>query len=178
MDIKSKLIELNQVDNKASTEGDSGELLDKIFTLEDELLEYFGLPELPEFTDLLHNYDELITEYQAEILISKLKNVAEQYLISSPESDVAILIRAKDERLSAFDVLPLVSVRTHIYTIFIYEQYFLKNKESIENFLHIMSAAKDDETLNDLGLLKSKDLQKISELEDKGLKYVREFINF
>lgn len=124
--------------------------------------------------------------------IQELHKAAKEYLLSNPLSDVELLKKAKENSLSAFDILPELKINTHIYTTFIYDTVFLEQNEPIKDVLYELNLVNNKlEIYNELGRLysliyenellskKENELVKIivKLLEKMGLKYMRQFVN-
>ena len=176
MDIFGKIKRLNEIDlsGNISSQMVDAYVIEESLTLEKEILKKFGLPIRNSFVKLLHDEGKL-TDFEIDKIIDRLREQAKVYLIEEPSSDLALLRKAQEEKLDPFEVLPELGVTTHVYTIFIYNNYLLTKRESPENVLGILMVCQDDKVLNDIMLFDKTDTQVIDKLEKSGLKYLREF---
>lgn len=110
----------------------AGELFEEILNKEKEILTSFGLPCLQRYNDSLWEltHKNELNDKQLETTITKLKKAAKEYLTSPTLTDIQLLEKAKNEHLDLYDVLPEISITTHDYTIFIYNQLLLTGIKS------------------------------------------------
>ena len=147
-----------------------------------KLLKSFGLPDSPDFTRLI-SFAAIPDETVIIEKINALKNAATAYLLTDAKSEIKILQNAKALKLDPFIVLPEINIRTHIYTIFVYDKILLAGKDSIENIWQELKITRDPQVLEYTGKIgiKTYDFEKYIDyqklLEGKGLKYLRQFIN-
>jgi hypothetical protein len=158
------------------------DLYEEIIMREIRLLKSFGLPDTQEFVRII-TFEDIPNEATIMEKINALKNAATTYLLTDAKSELKTLQNAKALRLSPFNVLPAINIRTHIYTIFVYDKILLAGKDSIENVWVELKITRDPQVLEYTGKLgiKSYDFEKnidfVKLLEHKGLKYLHQFIN-
>lgn len=125
-EIKEKLLSYYHLYNRLDRIGgpeEDGDLFEEVLGLEDELLEKFGLPFSNKNKSILWKLVQKskISDKALNQTLEHLKAAAEQYLYSPVQSDLEQLTKARDEKRSAFDILPELGHPTHEYTIFLYE---------------------------------------------------------
>ena len=171
----NKIKELNELDMEAdSPTGD----LSKYFLLREEILKEFGLPPSSEYTSLLEFSNTRLTDFEIEKVIRSLHNAAKEYLTKSTPTDHQLLVDGRNEKRSPFEILPKIGVETHVYTIFIYNEYLLKERYTIDSILETLKLTNGDGVLHQLGTIQQATDEQISKLEELGLKYVREFAKY
>lgn len=83
-------------------------------------------------------------------------------------------------KLDVFSVLPELSIPTHVYTIFVYNEILLKKKDLIENITHEFRCVYQFELLDILGKLGlgylTDETEIVELLEQFGLKYIQQFL--
>ncbi|CAN5621701.1 hypothetical protein BH10BAC3_BH10BAC3_24090 [soil metagenome] len=157
------------------------ELHNRIIYQQTILLKSFGLPGSIDFIKLT-NFDNIPAEKEINIRIEQLKVAATNYLLADAQTEVKILENAKTQKLDPFNVLPELNIRTHIYTIFVFDKILLPAKDSVENIWKELQLTRDPEVLDYTGKIGLKeydfephvDYKKL--LEAKGLKYLKQFI--
>jgi hypothetical protein len=180
--VKSKIILLSEKSlllEKLGGPENNSELFEEIFSLEDDILKSFGLPENSKFAQIL-KCENIPSNQELEKMISFLENIASEYLLAPTETSISVLAKAKDLKLDAFSVLPELKIITHIYSIFVYEEVLLKEKDTPENVLKELELFNTDESILLVNKLiesfrinteQNFEKQNISEL-----KYINEFI--
>lgn len=157
----------------------NSQLFEQVYTLKEGILQSFGLPGTPE-NDQLIWFTEIPTELELEERSAQLRKSAEEYLLSSPESDLGLLTEARDEKKNPFEILPLLKITPHGYTIFVYNQILLPGKDSVENVLHELKLANQTSILGMLGNLQQGNTQNpdelIQKLKTQGLRYIDDFL--
>lgn len=158
----------------------NGQLFEQVYDLKEGILQSFGLPGTPE-NDQLVWFTRTPTDTELKERYEQLRTRAEEYLLSSPESDIQILTEARDAKKNPFEVLPLLKVTPHVYTIFVYNQILLGGKDSVEHVLHELKLANQTAILGMLGNLQQGNTQNPDELTGKlrtlGIKYLDDFLN-
>lgn len=181
---KTALTELGLLQIELEERGgpsDDPNLFEYIIKLQTKLLKSFGLPDSIDFIKIT-NFENIPTDHEINIRIKQLKEAATAYLLADAKSELKILENAKANKLSPFNVLPELNIRTHIYTIFIYDKILLPEKDSVENIWRELQLTRDPQVLDYTGKIGLKeydfephvDYKKL--LESKGLKYLQEFI--
>lgn len=208
--IKEKLSRLYDLQSCLKTDesgnyiGKDAENFTESIEISEDILDLFGLPYSSEFYKLVSIGinpfavgDKFYNSFKdpQKILndkIQELHKAAKEYLLSNPLSDVELLKKAKENNLSAFDILPELKINTHVYTTFIYDIVFLEQNEPIKDVLYELNLVNNKlEIYDELGRLysliyenkllskKENELIKIVvELFEKmGLKYIRKYVN-
>jgi len=185
--LKSKLIRLADLrinlDKKGGPQEDT-ELFEEILELQDGILMSFGLSLNPDNEKLLE-LDKLPIDFELDEIINQLKTNATDYLLSDAKTELQILRDARELNQDASYLLPELKIRTHTYTIFLYEKVFLKDKERVEDILQELRLVENTpEVLNALGALDNSEDKRSAEsqelikfITDSGVKYLRKFIN-
>lgn len=180
--VKSKIILLSEKSlllEKLGGPENNSELFEEIFSIEDDILKSFGLPENSKFAQILKR-NNIPCNHELEEMISILENIASEYLLAPTETSISVLTKAKDLKLDAFSVLPELKIITHIYSIFVYEEVLLKEKDTPENVLKELELFNTDDSILFVNKLiesfriageQNFEKQNISEL-----KYINQFI--
>ncbi len=169
-----------QLDKNGGPEGnykDFENYLDQV----DELLTRFGLPNSSKYVNILSpvHFKE---GYQLEAVLEKLEDTAGTYLLSNAKSEPQLLKDAIRFKIDAFDLLPELKISTNTYTLFVYEEILLKQKDEPMKVLQAMRFAQESNSLNELGILSQSEqfdyIEKamIQELRDRGIQYLDEFV--
>ncbi|MBK7958762.1 MAG: hypothetical protein IPK03_12050 [Bacteroidetes bacterium] len=147
----------------------------------DELLTRFGLPNSSKYVNILSpvHFKE---GYQLEAVLEKLEDTAGTYLLSNAKSEPQLLKDAIRFKIDAFDLLPELKISTHTYTLFVYEEILLKQKDEPMKVLQAMRFAQESASLNELGILSQSEqfdyIEKamLQELQARGIQYLDEFV--
>jgi hypothetical protein len=100
--------------------------------------------------------------------------------LAPTETSISVLTKAKDLKLDPFGVLPELKIITHIYSIFVYEEILLKERDTSENVLKELELFNTDDSILFVNKLiesfriageQNFEKQNISEL-----KYINQFI--
>lgn len=180
--VKSKIILLSEKSlllEKLGGPENNSELFEEIFSIEDDILKSFGLPENSKFAQILKR-NNIPSNHELEEMISILENIASEYLLAPTETSISVLTKAKDLKLDPFGVLPELKIITHIYSIFVYEEILLKERDTPENVLKELELFNTDDSILFVNKLiesfritgeQNFEKQNISEL-----KYINQFI--
>jgi hypothetical protein len=180
--VKSKIILLSEKSlllEKLGGPENNSELFEEIFSIEDDILKSFGLPENSKFAQILKR-NNIPSNQELEEMISILENIASEYLLAPTETSISVLTKAKDLKLDPFGVLPELKIITHIYSIFVYEEILLKERDTPENVLKELELFNTDDSILFVNTLiesfritgeQNFEKQNISEL-----KYINQFI--
>jgi hypothetical protein len=180
--VKSKIILLSEKSlllEKLGGPENNSELFEEIFSIEDDILKSFGLPENSKFAQILKR-NNIPSNHELEEMISILENIASEYLLAPTETSISVLTKAKDLKLDPFGVLPELKIITHIYSIFVYEEILLKERDTSENVLKELELFNTDDSILFVNKLiesfriageQNFEKQNISEL-----KYINQFI--
>ena len=156
----------------------NADCFEQILEIQDKILCSFGLPITPVYERILY-FVTPPTDTEISNRILKLHQSAIDYLSSNAKSRIQILKEAQKLKQDAFYVLPELSIPTHTYTIFVYDEILLKQKDTPENVLHELEFVTKSNILNTLGKLEQnlihdkKDIIEI--LENVGVKYIQQF---
>lgn len=157
-----------------------GQLFEQILELQDEILKSYGLPSTPDNVQLLWFKAEP-TASEINKRLKSLQDAATAYLLSNAQSELQTLRDAQKMQQDAFYVLPELKIKTHIYTLFVYDKILLKQKDSIQNILYELKfVSNDPEILDTLGRLAQGLLDNEHEvtasLAIRGVRYIQQFI--
>lgn len=147
----------------------------------DELLTRFGLPNSSKYVNIL-NPVHFKEGYQLEAVLEQLEDTAGTYLLSNAKSEPQLLKDAIRFKIDAFDLLPELKIITHTYTLFVYEEILLKQKDEPMKVLQAMRFAQESNSLNKLGILSQSEqfdyIEKamVQELRARGIQYLDEFV--
>lgn len=122
-----------ELEERGGPEGD-GELFEETWSLEGDILDMFGLPHTGEFGLILQERSR-----PPEAIYEKLASISDDY----DETDVdpvVLLEQAKEEERDAMDVLPVIGVTTHVWTIRMYE-LFLVGVLTAEDAMDVFKAS-------------------------------------
>lgn len=166
--------------NKAGGPTKNGETFEEILQIQETVLSKFGLPTNHPSCESYLYFETPPTDTEISNRIKLLHELAVEYLSADPLSDIRILQIAKREFRSALNVLAELSLPTHSYTIFVYEEILLEDKDTVENVLHELKFVSKLGVLGILGQLEQgaikNELEKIKLLEINGLKYIQQFV--
>lgn len=158
---------------------EDGQLFEEMLALQEGMLNSLGLPSTTENTGLLWFNGGVPTELELAERVRKLKQTAQEYLLSPARSEIQILKDAQESKASAFSTLPELGISTHSYTIFVYENILLARRDKIENVLEELRRANQPRILHVLGSLAEgtmeKPLEVIEALRQLGLRYIDDF---
>ena len=172
---------LSKLQITLSTNGgpsNDADCFDQILEIQDKILNNFGLPTKQAYERILY-FDAPPTDTEISNRILKLHQSAIDYLSSNAKCERQILIEAQRLQQNAFSVLPELSIPTHVYTNFVYDEILLKKKDTPENVLNELKLVTESNLLNILGKLEQnlihdkKDIIEI--LENIGVKYIQQF---
>ncbi len=161
---------------------ENGELFEQILEIQDGIIRKFGLPTNHPACEKLLYFKTPPTDYEILNRIKQLHELAVIYLSSDALTDMKLLTEAQNKQLDVFYVLPVLSIPTHIYTIFVYNEILLKRKDLIENIIHELRFVYQFGLLNILGKLElgylTDETEIVELLEQFGLKYIQQFLFF
>jgi hypothetical protein len=140
-----------QLDTAGGPEGD-GDLFEAYLEARESLLARFGLPETPEFVELLElpEGEEATAAQQG---VASLHQAAAAYLLSPVQRPVQVLDEARQEGRSGMSVLPELGIATHIYTLFVYDQLFMLGQASAAQVWQALQQTQQPRVLEALGLV-------------------------
>jgi hypothetical protein len=168
--------------NKKGGPAKSGKLFERILIKQEEVLDEIGLPYTPYYQNLL-SFDSIPWDNEIDVLIKLLHNEAKTQKNKSQKTDLEILIDAQKTNRDPMFILPQLKIKTHVYTLFIYNKILMYLQDTPGNILSELKLVNDGETLDIIGnMTYSTDWlenpeESISLLEKKGLKYVRQYFS-
>ncbi|WP_207434763.1 hypothetical protein [Sabulibacter ruber] len=148
MQVKDKLKKYYQHYQELKEKGGPEEntrLFEAVIELEEEIMAAYGLPPSHDHLQLLWQFTEA-TDLSEEVLQEVQENLQEAataHLTAPVKTNLEVLLEAKEEKESAFNVLPEIGQPTHDYPIFLYEELLLKGKASPEEVLREMETVKE-----------------------------------
>ncbi len=166
--------------NKAGGPTKNGELFEEILQIQESVLSKFGLPTNHPACESYLYFETPPTDSEISNRIKLLHEIAVDYLSADPLSDIKILQIAKQDYRNALNVLAELSIPTHSYTVFVYEEILLEDKDTVENVLHELRFVTKLGVLGTLGRLEqgaiNNEAETIRLLEVNGLKYIQQFV--
>ena len=160
----------------------NSEVLEELFQTRSEILKSFGLPETPEYLGLL-DFEDKPTDDEIESTLDLLKSAATAYLLSTPIPDMQLLSEAQNLGIEAMEVLPLLHVSIHLYTLFVYQNILLTGKDSPMNVYEALKKADKPQILEDLGKLAlcgsfhQEEKELLARLSHSGIHYLHEYLS-
>jgi hypothetical protein len=107
--------------------------------------------------------------------------MAADYLLSDVKTPNEILQKAQQNKEDAIFVLPEFKVQLSVYTSFVYDEIFIKQKDSIEHVWDEFKLCKDEKIRSLIADLSDPNIDEVAllsiVLEANGLRYVKQFIN-
>lgn len=132
-----------------------GDLFEEVLGLEDDILESFGLPLSNKNKGILWKLTQKgsLQEKYLQKTIEHLQAAAERHLFAPVVTDLEQLNKGKEQKRSAFDVLPELGYPTHDYIIFLYDTvlHFFSSEEVLAE----LSALKRLDCYGELATLKN-----------------------
>jgi hypothetical protein len=181
MDLK-KYFELAQRIQEQGGPGKAPALIAQAEDLEDNILAQYGLPPSRRFVRILqsiHRHKKL-SEQVLDKVRTRLKEAAEDYLLSSPLPDEQVLSEAKRRHLSALDVLPELGMPTQEYLVFVYNHYCTHRGIAVRQVIKEFRLLKEHHVLGDIVQLKESGVRRSDpayrKLKALGLQFLDAFI--
>lgn len=186
MKIDKEIKELNDIElelmKHETEEYLPSDLFESYLNKRTTILEHFGLPDSTDYTNILEFGKHKLTQKEIKNAIDKLHKAAKKFLLGPVLTDEQILKDAQGQQKSPYKVLPELGITTHIYTIFVYNEFLLKNRDTIENILKTLRLTNQGDILNHLGNIANGDSaapqEIIKELQKTGILYLDEFIEY
>ncbi len=181
-----KIFDLNnqlEKNEEGGFEGKNVEIFEELISLREDILDLFGLP----YTESnIYILDNVKKDTDIEKAIEKLKAIAIDYLLSSPDSDEKLLTYVKENQLNSYSVLAELKMPIHIYTSFICDVILKKEKTSIQSVLDELCIIKNNEEsdlLNDIGIISQnpneyKTHSKYPNIKKHNLKYFETYMEY
>jgi hypothetical protein len=167
-----------ELDKKGGPSED-GQLFEQILSLQDGILQSFGLPISPDNEKLIW-FSQLPTDDEVNERVKQLHKTATAYLLSNAQPELQTLREAQEKQQDPFYVLPELKVKTHSYTLFVYNKILLERKDNLENILHDLKFTSHyPDILDALGQIEQGTLDNEPEvaefLEKIGVRYLQQY---
>ncbi len=150
-----------------------GSIGDNYFSLRDEILNAFSLPDIPEYSEIL---EKMESKSDFEKTYNELIYKGGEYTTLDLNSRLQILKEGIINHENAFELLPKINISTHVYTLFVYNIALEEQELSCSAILEELDLAAQH--LNDLGMLEceySEELYRKLKSVD-GLTYLDHFV--
>ncbi|MCQ2286576.1 MAG: hypothetical protein MJZ76_06855 [Bacteroidales bacterium] len=154
------------------------------FTIEKEILKGFALPLSPKYHLYLARMAKDLRKRPAnsETLYYELCIKAEEYLSQNKRSVHHLIDAARKYHQTPFEVLPEMLVHINSYTLFIYDEILMKNKDADENIIAEFQRISKLNCLSEIYLLCfDAEYEKnilFDELREKGLRYLTPYLRW
>lgn len=171
-----------QLDPKAKPAG-KGEK-EEVADMENDILSQFGLPASKRFVQILHDFvtHRQFNEQLVDYVSKKLKTAASKYLLAPVMSDIEQLSHARDQKRSAYDVLPELGYPTNEYSLFLVGELLYKRNMSASDILDELQKVQHFDSWEDILLVSKVNNYKENELYPKlkkhNFQFTDEFIQF
>jgi len=158
----------------------AGKLFERILEKEEDLLEALELPNTPYYQGLLQ-FDSIPWDKEIDELIDLLYREIENQKNKDKKSEIEILVEAQKANRDPMFILPQLGIKTHVYTLFVYNTILMYNQDVPENILSELKLVNTSDLLDITGRMNvSPDWienaeEQIASLEEKGLKYIRQY---
>ncbi len=121
------------------------ELFESVVELEEDIMAAYGLPPSHTHLQILWQLTETVplSEEALQETQQQLQVAATEHLMAPVKTNLEVLLEAKNEKLSAFNVLPEIGQPTHDYPIFLFEEMLLKDRATPEAVLQEMEKVKE-----------------------------------
>ncbi len=183
MSVKQTLLKLANLNIKLRKLGGpekNGLLFENMMKMEDELLDTFGLPLNPDYVELIR-FSSTPSEEELHQMIVLLHELAQDYLLAEVKTSHEILTQAQQNEEDAILVLPELKVQLSLYTLFVYDEILMKQKDSIAHVWDEFKLCKDEKIRSLIANLSDPNTDEVAllsiMLEANGLRYVKQFIN-
>ncbi|WP_205502365.1 hypothetical protein [Rufibacter psychrotolerans] len=158
MQVKDKLKKYYQYYQELKAQGGPEEntrLFEAVIELEEEIMAAYGIPPTHDHLQILWLFTEA-PELSPEVLQeaqAHLQQAATAHLTAPVKTNLEVLLEAREEKQSAFNVLPEIGQPTHDYPIFLYEELLLKGKATPEAVLQEMETVKELDCYSEVATL-------------------------
>ena len=183
MNVKQTLLKLASLNIKLRKLGGpekNGLFFENMMKMEDELLDTFGLPLNADYVELIR-FSSIPGEEELDQMIVLLHELAQDYLLGEVKTSHEILTQAQQNEEDAILVLPELKVQLSLYTLFVYDEILLKEKDSIAHVWDEFKLCKDEKIRSLIANLSDPNIDEVAllsiMLEANGLRYVKQFIN-
>jgi hypothetical protein len=183
MNVKQTLLKLASLNIDLIKRGGpekNGLLFENMMKMEDELLDTFGLPLNPDYVELIR-FSCIPGEEELDQMIALLHELAQDYLLGEVKTSYEILSQAQQNKEDAILVLPELKVQLSLYTLFVFDEILIKQKDSIAHVWDEFKLCKDEKIRSLIANLSDPNTDEVAllsiMLEANGLRYVKQFIN-
>ncbi len=186
--IKDTIRSYYLLNTELSLEGgptNNGEKFIKKVKIEKEILSYFGLPLSSKYIKLIWNTFEVMENVNdaISILLDELEEKAKEFELSKAKSMATKLMEGLKNKTEAFDLFPDMQIDLNLYTLFIYNEMFVRKKEPIEKIIQELDKVKGKECLSDIYQLSkiSKNYEEsdfYQSLKNRRLNYLDNFVEW
>jgi len=158
----------------------AGRFFDKLMFKQQEVLEHFNLPDNP-FNQALLHFEAIPWDNEIEEIIKILFNESILHRRKSKKSPETLLKEAKSSNRDPMFILPELGIRTHIYTLFVYNKILMYSQDEPNKILEELNLVNNDDLLETIGGMRfttewlENAEDSITALEARGLKYIRRF---
>lgn len=158
------------------------EIINPWLDLRQDVLKRFGLPISSDFLDTITFGNKILTKKEISEVIDTLHQQAEEYLLMPVSTDTQALEDTLTEDKKPYSILPKIGIQINLYSMFVYDEIYLKGRDSIDNILRSLRIANHPDIISALininnGSSKTP-REKLVEIEKKGVSYVKEFERF
>lgn len=128
------------------------EAQEPIYELEEEILEFYGLPLAGEISENLQAEVLINAYYQGALDHIKiyLQRVASDFLTTKPKTDRELLENGKAGKIRYDNVIHYMGILPHPYCVYIYEELYCTDKINTEEALTCINAFKNHFEINQL----------------------------
>ncbi len=163
---------------------DGEKYIEKV-NIEKEILNYFGLPLTSKYIkliwsifDISENIDEVTS-----ILLEELEKKSNEFKASKEKNMSSKLLEGVKNNKEAFDLFPDIEIDLNLYTLFIYNEILIQQKQDIELVIQEFEKIKGKESLMNIYQLSqlANDYETSSYykmLKNKQLFFLDDFINW
>jgi hypothetical protein len=182
-DLHTAITELAQMNIDLEKRGGpekTGRLFERLLQKQETILKEIGLPLTPYYEGLLQ-FESVPWEKEVDDLIELLFREAENYKNRDGNHDLNLLKEAISAKRDSSFILPQIGISTHVYTEYVYHRILLEQIDEPENVLKELKIVSEHDVLEIIGRmtfsyewLKNGEVE-VKALEEKGLKYIRQY---
>lgn len=172
-----------QMDAKTKPAAGHGDK-EQVADLENDILSQFGLPASKRFVQILHDFvtHRQFNDQLVDYVSKKLKTAASKYLLAPVMSDIEQLSHARDQKRSAYDVLPELGYPINEYSLYLVGELLYKRNMSAADILDELQRVQHFDVWEDLLLVSKTNNYKENELYVKlrkhDLRFMDEFLQY
>lgn len=152
--------------------------------MENDILSQFGLPVSKRFVQILHDFvnHSQVNDHLLDYVSKKLRTAARTYLLSPVMTDVDTLNHAREQKRSAYDLLPELGYPVHEYALFLVGELLYRRNMTAVDMLDELKKVQHYDSWSDLQLLSKVSNYTTHELyaplKKHGLRFVDDFLQF